>query len=212
MKAYLVKTPQVIKSLYKDYIWELETGKKEVFLTFDDGPTPIVTNFVLDELKKHQAKATFFCIGKNIDRHPDICKQIISEGHSIGNHTHNHLNCKKHLLKDYIGNVLFADKSLAGFLTPNAPKLFRPPYGRISRKASKELIKQGYKIIMWDVLSADFDLTNSAKKCIENVQKHIKPGSIIVFHDSKKSFPILKKVLPEVLSSLSKENYNCRAL
>lgn len=182
-----------------------------MFITFDDGPTPEVTEFVLNLLDKHQAKASFFCIGKNVRQHPDIINRIIKDGHTIGNHTYNHYNCYQHSLEQYLENI----KSTAELLkevSSKAKKLFRPPYGRISSKVTRALQKQGYEIIMWDVLSADFDLNTSADQCIKNVISNVKPGSIVVFHDSVKSYPVLKEALPKILSHLDKQGYQFSAL
>lgn len=211
MKFYVAKTPKLLKWVFKSKIWEVKTNQKEVFLTFDDGPTPEVTDFVLDQLKRHKAKASFFCIGKNIRQNPEILHRIKDHGHTIGNHTYNHYNCLKHSLETYLDNIRLTEELLKRHTT-NTKKLFRPPYGRISPKATKELQKQGYQIIMWDVLSADFDTSNTAEQCVKNVIKNITPGSIVVFHDSLKSYPILKDTLPSVLNELKKMGYQCSAL
>ena len=211
MKLYVVKTPWFLKWIFKSKVWEVKTNKKEVFLTFDDGPTLEVTDFVLGQLEKHQARASFFCIGKNVRQHPEIVGRIKNNGHTIGNHTYNHHHCYKHPLKDYLDNVRLTEQLLEEF-SPNAKKLFRPPYGRISPKATKALQQHGYQIIMLDVLSADFDLDNTSDQCLQNVIHNITPGSIIVFHDSVKSYPILKEALPKVLNYLEKKGYQCSSL
>lgn len=207
MKPYLIKTPSVVKFIFKNLIWDFKNEGKEVFLTFDDGPTPEVTTFVLNELRKYNAKATFFCIGKNVAKHPEIFKTILDEGHSIGNHTYNHYNCREHELPMYLENVFLAEETINNYSSKNKVQLFRPPYGRISKKATKAIKENGYKIIMWDVLSADFDTSITVEKCIENVIKNVRSGSIIVFHDSVKAFPLLKKALPEVLKNLQNQGY-----
>ncbi|MCM5662601.1 polysaccharide deacetylase family protein [Galbibacter mesophilus] len=212
MKYYPIKIPKILKLFYPTWIWDIKTDKKEVFLTFDDGPTPEVTHFVLDELKKYKAKATFFCIGKNVENHPNILKRILAEGHSVGNHTHNHLNGTKHSLPDYLENIEKAEVTFQKYHSAETEKLFRPPYGRMPLKAAKYLQKKGYKIIMWDVLSGDFDLKNTPENCVENVLKNTKRGSIIVFHDSKKSFPILQKALPKTLEELNQQNFSFRKI
>ncbi|WP_417363761.1 polysaccharide deacetylase family protein [Galbibacter sp.] len=211
MKLYVAKTPKLLKWVFKSKIWEVKTDKKEVFITFDDGPTLEVTDFVLDQLETHKAKASFFCIGKNMREHPEILNRIKADGHSIGNHTYNHYNCYKYSLEEYLKNIGLTAELIKEY-EPSSKKLFRPPYGRISSKATKALQGQGYKIIMWDVLSADFDLRNTADQCVRNVIDNIKPGSIIVFHDSIKSYPVLKEVLPKVLNELKKTGYRCSAL
>ncbi len=189
---YLVKTPLFAQWLFKKLVWRIVNTKK-VFLTFDDGPVPEATPWVLDLLREADVKATFFCVGENVSRYPDIYQRIIDEGHSIGNHTYNHLNAWKTDKKTYLSNVNKAKSVIDS-------RLFRPPYGKLSPSLSKEL-EEDYDIIMWDVLSGDFDLNISAKKCLDNVKRNVKEGSIIVFHDSVKTIDKLKYVLPEVIKS-----------
>ena len=213
MKQYFPRTPRFITRFFSKYTWRFPSKKKEVFLTFDDGPTPEITKFVLSELKKHHAKATFFCIGKNIKNHPEIFSEIISDGHSIGNHTQNHLKGWKTKTEDYIDNVLECDKTITQFNDSTIKqKLFRPPYGKIKKSQAKELLKKGYKIIMWDVLSADFDITISKEKCLQNVLENTKEGSIIVFHDSVKAGERMKYALPKVLKAFSDKGYVFRGI
>ena len=207
MKFNLVKMPRFIQRLYPERIWAFPNKKDSVYLTFDDGPIPEVTPWVLDELKKHNAKATFFCIGENVKKHPQIFQRIIAEGHAVGNHTFNHLNGWKTNASAYIENVEKAErqmKSNSEFRIQNS-ELFRPPYGKITSKQAKILQKKGFKIVMWDVLSYDFDSSISEEKCLQNVLKSIKPGSIVVFHDSLKAEKNLRYVLPEVLKFIGKE-------
>lgn len=205
MKLYLTKTPCIFKKLFSNYTWCFTTSKKEIYLTFDDGPTLKVTDFVLAELKKHNAKATFFCIGKNVVNHPEIYQRILDDGHSVGNHTHNHLKGWKHRTKNYIKNCALAKE----YITSN---LFRPPYGKIKSSQAKLLQKLGYKIIMWDVLSADFDTKISKEKCLQNVLKNTTNGSIIIFHDSIKASKKLRYVLPKVLEEFSKRGFSFKAI
>lgn len=212
MRLYLIKTPRIIKRLFSRYTWSFFSEQKEVFLTFDDGPIPEVTEFVLSELKKHQALATFFCIGDNIRKYPLIFNEIIANGHSVGNHTYHHLNGWKTDNSNYFKNILQTETLIQNSLRKPYKKLFRPPYGKLKRKQSSLLIKEGYQIIMWDVLSADFDPTISKEKCLSNVLKHTKPGSIIVFHDSLKAKEKLYFSLPLVLEKLSKEGYKFKAI
>jgi peptidoglycan/xylan/chitin deacetylase (PgdA/CDA1 family) len=196
---YLHQTPRLIRALGTDFFWRIPTENKEVFLTFDDGPTPIITEKVLDLLSHYQAKATFFCIGKNVDNHPQLFHRILDEGHEVGNHTQNHKNGWKTGYAQYLRDVLTAKKS-------NPSTLFRPPYGQISRTQTKALLKH-YSIIMWDVLTGDFDASLSVETCIEKVLQLTKPGSIIVFHDSLKASPIMLQTLPAVLEALSQKGY-----
>lgn len=201
---YMIKTPWLLKKIYSNYLWSIETNEKKLFLSFDDGPHPIATPFVLDELKKYNANATFFCIGKNIVAYPEIYQRILSDGHRTGNHTFNHLNGWKTEDKIYLKDV--ADAS--NYINSN---LFRPPYGRIKKNQAKNLqpVLNGEKpmIVMWDVLSADFDTSVTPQKCLENVLLKSKPGSIIVFHDSEKAFPRLAFTLPRVLKYFSENGF-----
>jgi peptidoglycan/xylan/chitin deacetylase (PgdA/CDA1 family) len=213
MKFYWIKTNWLIKKIFSNYTWDVSNAENTVYLTFDDGPIPEVTEWVLAELKKHGFKATFFSIGENITKHPEIFKKVISEGHSIGNHTYNHLNGWNTSTEDYIKNVARCEEAIGKNTNQNLKsKLFRPPYGKIKTAQSKAIQKLGYKIIMWDVLSADFDTTISRKQCLDNVLLNVKPGSIIVFHDSVKAFKNLEYVLPKTLAFLKENNFNCDVL
>ncbi len=202
---FFVKTNWFTKAIFPNYIWKIKTDGKKVFLTFDDGPTPEITEWVLNELKKYNAKATFFCIGDNIKKFPEIFQKLITDKHSIGNHTFNHLNGWKTDVTEYLENVLLCQSEIEknNFST----NLFRPPYGKISRKQAKNLTQENYKIIMWDIISYDFDKTITKEKCLENVITNVEPGSIIVFHDSKKAWQNLEFVLPKTLEFLKKEGY-----
>ena len=223
---YLSKTPTIIQRLFKNYSWRFPiTDKKVMYLTFDDGPTPEITEWTLEELNKFNAKATFFCIGKNIENHPEIFQKVIENGHSIGNHTHNHLNGWKTNNVSYLENIEKANISIQStvnsfqsntekkkgnnskFKIQNSEFLFRPPYGKIKPRQAKELIKKGVKIILWDVLSGDFDAQLSKEKSFENCVKHSKNGSIIVFHDSVKASEKLKYVLPKILAHFNDKGF-----
>jgi peptidoglycan/xylan/chitin deacetylase (PgdA/CDA1 family) len=201
-----IKTHWLIKKLFSNYIWEMPNSKNKIYLTFDDGPTPEITEWTLQQLKKHNAKATFFCIGDNIKKYPEIFKKVIEEGHSIGNHTFNHLNGWKTKTNEYVENIKLCDTETRN-LKLETRNLFRPPYGKIKPSQSRELRKLGYKITMWDIISYDFDATISKEKCLENVLKNVKQGSIIVFHDSIKAFPNLEYTLPKVLEILNKKGF-----
>jgi peptidoglycan/xylan/chitin deacetylase (PgdA/CDA1 family) len=205
MQLYFTKTPKILSILFKKYIWRFSSDKKEIYLTFDDGPTPEITEFVLEQLDSYNAKATFFCIGKNIQEHPEIFNQIIARKHRVGNHTQNHFNGWKHTKDAYLKNVLACESNLQA--SQENPKLFRPPYGKIKKSQAKELLKNGYEIIMWDVLSADFDTTISKEACFKNVVKNAQNGSVIVFHDSVKAAEKLKYALPKVLEEFSKRGF-----
>lgn len=187
----------------------MPSSDRSVYLTFDDGPHPTITPWVLNELKKYNASATFFCIGKNVEQFPEQFQQILLEGHAIGNHTYSHLNGWQTSTTDYITNVAKASKVISS-------SLFRPPYGRITGRQAKMLQqaiqKENVKIIMWDVLSADFDPLINPEKCADLVLKHTEPGSIVVFHDSEKAFLNLKFALPTVLYHLKKRGFRFKKL
>ncbi len=197
---YFVKTPWFIKKWFNTYVWDIKTNEKIIYLTFDDGPHLIATPFVLKMLKQYNATATFFCIGKNVQQHQDIYNSILNECHIVGNHTQNHKNGWQTKDNDYIYDI-----SIAATLIDS--KLYRPPYGKITKFQADLLQKIGFKIVMWDVLSGDFDSNISSKNCLNNVLLNAKSGSIIVFHDSQKAFEKLEFVLPKVLDFFSKKGY-----
>jgi peptidoglycan/xylan/chitin deacetylase (PgdA/CDA1 family) len=204
---YLVKTPWLLKKLYPNLIWDANRNTRCIYLTFDDGPIPIVTPFVLNILKQHNAKATFFCIGDNVSKHPDIFEQVKNEGHAIGNHTYNHLKGWDTADDIYLDNFLQADKLLD-------TKLFRPPYGRAKRSQVKLLkqAKPGLKFIMWNILSADFDINVTPEQCLDNVLKNTKSGDIVLFHDSLKAKERMEYALPRALEVWSREGYEFRSI
>ena len=204
--------PRLIKNLFQNLVWELPTKEKVIYLTFDDGPTPKITEWTLNMLKQYNAKATFFCIGKNIEEHPDIFSEIVSEGHAIGNHTFTHVKGWKTNTKDYIDNIkkvhsVFQTSLLEGEKSASYNQLFRPPYGQIKPKQIKALTLLGYKIIMWSVLSVDWHKSVSKEKCLKNVINNTTPGSIVVFHDSIKASVNMQYALPKVLDYFSKKGY-----
>lgn len=201
---YFTKTPGILKSLYKSCIWNFSPAVPAVYLTFDDGPHPKATPFVLEQLKKYGAKATFFCIGKNVVEQPEIYQQILLDGHSVGNHTHNHLNGWKTATDKYVANI----KEAAQYIRSN---LFRPPYGRISPFQIKEL-KKDYRIIMWDVLSGDFDTEITGETCLQNVVFKLQPGSIVVFHDSEKAWDRMSYALPRILEHCKRQGWEVKAI
>ena len=211
MKLHWVKTHWTIKKLFSNYVWDIPNMENKVYLTFDDGPTPEITQWTLNQLKNYNAKATFFCIGDNVGKYPETFEKVVKEGHSIGNHTFNHLNGWKTNTQNYIENAKLFEKEY-GKLSTETCKLFRPPYGKITPSQSKILRKMGYKIIMWDVLSVDFDVTITPEQCLENVLQNVKSGSIIVFHDSVKAFANLEYVLPRTLEFLEQKGFVCAKL
>jgi len=209
---YLAKTPGLLTRLYPSCIWNFPRDIQSIYFTFDDGPHPEATPFVLDTLKQYNAKGTFFCIGKNVAAHPDIYKRILNEGHAVGNHTFDHLNGWKTPDQEYIKNIGDARNYIDS-------KLFRPPYGRITKfqirlLTASENVKQKtvFKIIMWDVLSGDFDMSSSAEKCVKNVTSNAEAGSIVVFHDSEKAMPRMQKALIESLKYFSEKGIKFEAI
>jgi peptidoglycan/xylan/chitin deacetylase (PgdA/CDA1 family) len=195
------KTPTLIKKIVHKWVWDIPKADKKIFLTFDDGPIPEVTEWVLDVLKVEKINATFFCIGANIEKHQAIFERIKTEGHQVGNHTMNHLNGWKTKTKTYIENL----REAAAYM-PNQ-QLFRPPYGKLTLKQGYKIRKLGYKIIMWDVLSYDFDPKTSPEECLNYVITASTNGSIIVFHDSLKAAENMKFALPKVIKHFKKEGY-----
>ena len=222
MQIIPAKTPGFVKALFPNFLWNVGTDSKELYLTFDDGPTPEITDWVLQTLKVYNAKATFFCIGKNIEKNIDIFQNIIADGHTVGNHTYDHLKGWKTKTKAYLGNVELTDSVIQfqlqnskclDYYNANNLKLFRPPYGKFKSKQSKKLQELGYKIVMWDVLSYDWDTKSvDEKTCFNNVTSTAKEGSIVVFHDSVKAYRNLKSVLPKLLKYYSDKGFEFKAL
>ena len=207
----MIQTPKFVTRLFPKQIWEYPKANNVIYLTFDDGPIPEVSPWVLDQLNAHNAKATFFCIGDNVTKYPAIFNKVIAAGHGIGNHTFSHYNGWKTSVKNYIKDIEKCAAVLEGHLSGFVP-LFRPPYGRITPKQARILQAQGYSIVMWSVLSKDYDPDISKQQCLKNVLTHIKPGSIVVFHDSLKAFKNLQYVLPKVLAHCTKMGWQCKAL
>ncbi len=196
---YLAKSPAIIKKYYSALVWDIPNDKNNIFLTFDDGPIPGVTEWVLDVLKQYNVKATFFCIGDNVANHSAVYQRTIAEGHAVGNHTFNHLNGWKTRSETYLANVQYCQEMVDS-------KLFRPPYGKIKQSQLK-VINRHYSIVMWDVLSGDYDQKTTPEKCYENVVSNVRSGSIIVFHDSIKAEKNLKYALPRVIEYLLEQGF-----
>jgi len=193
------RIPLIAKSIYKGALCRIESKEKAVYLTFDDGPIPEATPLVLDILKQYNAKATFFCVGDNVRKYPEIFQRIVNEGHSVGNHTFNHIDGWKTTLKTYTENVEKCTELVGS-------KLFRPPYGRI-RLSQFNNLKKKYKIVLWDLLSMDYDTKLDANRCFSIVEKKTREGSILVFHDSIKAHEKIPHLLPRTLEFLAKEGY-----
>lgn len=205
MKFIPAKTPSFIKKIFPAYVWDIPTCEKVLYLTFDDGPTPGITDWVLNTLAEHKAKASFFCIGKNVKAHQEIYNRILKEGHTVGNHTHTHIKGWHNRTPAYINNVIEA----ANYIDSN---LFRPPYGEITISKGKQLRKLGYQIIMWDVVAIDWDIGVSKEKVANNVLRNAKKGSIIVFHDSIKAEKNMKYALQKTLDYFINKGYEFKAL
>ncbi|NBC83053.1 MAG: polysaccharide deacetylase family protein [Bacteroidetes bacterium] len=198
------KTPGIVKKLYYSLYWNLSRQNQGIYLTFDDGPTPEITEKTLDLLEKYGAKATFFCIGRNVERYPDIYQQILNYGHVTGNHTYSHLKGWQTSNDEY-----FKDIELAKMFIPS--NLFRPPYGKIRRSQLKYL-RNEYKIIMWDVMSYDFSQKVTNDQCRNFVIKHTKPGSIVVFHDSVKAADNMLFALEHLLEYFTDKGFAFKAI
>jgi peptidoglycan/xylan/chitin deacetylase (PgdA/CDA1 family) len=201
---YLVHTPQYVQALFPGFLWKMEGNRKEIYLTFDDGPIPGVTPWVLETLKKYDAKGTFFCVGDNIRKHPDVYDQVIEEGHTVGNHTLNHLSGWSTENITYFHNIRHCARMVD-------TGLFRPPYGKI-KPSQVQFLQRHYRIIMWDVLSGDFDPDILPAECSRNVIQNAGPGSIVVFHDSVKAETNLRYALPKVLEHFTALGYSFQAL
>ncbi|MGB1211081.1 MAG: polysaccharide deacetylase family protein [Lacinutrix venerupis] len=214
MRFVPAKIPYLIKRIFPNYVWDFSSNKKILYLTFDDGPTPEITQWTLNTLKKHNAKATFFCIGNNVTKYPDIIKNILEEGHSIGNHTQDHVKGWKTSTKNYLENVLKAETIIKNELKEKQQlKLYRPPFGQLKNSQGKAIIQLGYKIIMWSVISFDWEHKITKAQCLENViSKASKKNNIIVFHDSVKASRNMMYALPKVLEHFSKEGYVFKAI
>lgn len=209
------KTPKFINALFPNYIWHINTLEKVIYLTFDDGPTPKITRYTLDVLAKFNAKATFFCIGANIKKYPNIFKEIIKEKHTIGNHTQHHLKGWSTKTTDYLLDIKTCKTTINSQLINNSfidTNLLRPPYGKITPKQGKILRAEGYKIVMWDILSFDWDTSVTPQHCLQHVISNAKEGSIIVFHDSIKASKNMQYALPRVLKFFTERGYNFKAL
>lgn len=201
-----MKIPSFFTSIFTNQTWNVKNNKNEIYLTFDDGPIPEVTPWVLDILKEYNITATFFCIGDNIRKHPEVFKRILEEGHQVGNHTFNHLNGWKTSTVNYKKNVTACTTEIEKH-TALSTRLIRPPYGRITPSQIKALQKENYQIIMWEILSRDYDTHLDKDKCYQNATKNVRSGSIIVFHDSLKAEERLRYALPKTIKFLKEKGF-----
>ena len=199
---FLVKTPWWLKRLFPGCVWDMPKEEKTIYLTFDDGPHPTITPFILDELRKHNAKATFFCIGENVIKYPEVFRQILAAGHSVGNHTHRHVNGWRTEDEQYVKEIEEADTYILS-------SLFRPPYGRIRRTQLKQLQEKHpeTKVVMWNVLAGDWVTDLSPERCFRRVKRNITAGDIIVFHDSEKAWDRMSFAVPLLLKDLTEKGY-----
>jgi peptidoglycan/xylan/chitin deacetylase (PgdA/CDA1 family) len=209
MMGYRAKTPWWLKLLFpSNLVWEMPAETEpSVYITFDDGPHPSATPFVLELLKEYDAKATFFCVGNNVMKYPTVYNEILTGAHSTGNHTHNHVNGWKTANATYLANIEQASEHITS-------RLFRPPYGKLKPSQIKELRERDadWKIIMWDVLSADFDKRITPEQCLKNVLDNIRPGSIVLFHDSEKAWDRMSYALPHVLEYCKNKGWKMGAI
>lgn len=206
------RTPLLLQKFFPQFTWRKAASSRTVYLTFDDGPVPEVTEFVLDRLQEYDALATFFCVGDNLRRHQAIGKRIFRDGHALANHTFHHLSGWETPLTAYLENIRGCDRQLHAIRGAQERKtLFRPPYGKISRKQMHTL-KTDYELVMWDVLSYDFDASLAPAQCLQKTLANTRPGSIVLFHDSIKAAPNLTYVLPRYLEQLAGLGYTFQAL
>ncbi|MBM3413058.1 MAG: polysaccharide deacetylase family protein [Bacteroidetes bacterium] len=203
-----IQPPELVRRFYPKRLWRMNPLEKSVYLTFDDGPHPEITPFVLEQLAHAGAKASFFCIGSRVAAHPLVYRQILEQGHRVGNHTHQHVNAWQVNQQDYLNDVATAAKLIDS-------NLFRPPYGKLPWHIAKQIpsvIKAPAQIVMWDILSGDFDQRQSATACFENCRRNIRSGSIIVLHDSEKAWGRLAELLPTLISFTTSAGYSLKAL
>jgi peptidoglycan/xylan/chitin deacetylase (PgdA/CDA1 family) len=201
------QTPAWLPRIFPQFTWHKHDAENEIYITFDDGPVPEATPVILQYLKEYNARATFFCVGENISRYPEIFRKLVEEGHSAGNHTYHHLNGWKTSQREYLDDVADCQKVLDPIYSRKGKPLMRPPYGRIKRKQWRALVGQ-YQIVMWDVLSGDFSNSVSTSTCLNKSIRYSKPGSIVLFHDSLKTIDKLRIVLPGFLKHFSQLGYS----
>lgn len=205
MKTYPDYIPSWLSDRFESFVWHKDRSAPVVYLTFDDGPAPLVTDFVLDTLDAYDFKATFFCIGDCVQQHPFLYARLQEKGHNIGNHTQNHLNGWKVDKDSYLENVSLARKHIDS-------TLFRPPYGKLTPRKVTGLKDAGYTIVLWDVLSGDFDTDRTAVDILENLKTNTQPGSIIVLHDNAKCHDVLQEILPNYCAWIQSQGWTSKSL
>lgn len=208
--GYFFRNPFFLPWFYPGLTWRLSPEQKTIYLTFDDGPMPGPTDFVLEQLRRAKAKATFFCIGDNIRKHPEVYARVLLDGHAVGNHTFNHLSGWKTSVKDYVDNISKCRDEMTRN-GENAGNLFRPAYGRITRRQIAHL-RDDYRIIMWDVLTNDYAQSLQPEDCLRGSLAATRPGSIVVFHDSLKAEKNTRYVLPRFLDHFGAQGYSFNRL
>ncbi len=204
---YINSIPNWIQKIFKKYLWQMPVNdfRPAVYLTFDDGPHPEITDWILEQLDHFEAKATFFCIGKNVVEYPNVYKRILDAGHQVGNHTHNHLKGRSSKAEDYINDTKRAQQFIDS-------KLFRPPYGSIKKGQAERLQEMGFKIVLWSLIPGDWDAKVSPEECLENIVFNLEPGDIIVLHDSEKAKTNMQYVLPRLLEHCKKQGWAIDAI
>jgi peptidoglycan/xylan/chitin deacetylase (PgdA/CDA1 family) len=205
-----VRTPQVLMRAAPSLLWHKARNERTLYLSFDDGPHPEITLEVLDLLAQYQAKATFFCVGQNVERFPGVVRSTLAQGHAVGNHTHHHLNGWKHPASRYLEDIALAETALRD-ATGQRSKLFRPPYGKLGLNAWRRLASQ-YAIVMWDVVAGDFAQEWPVERVQTNVLSHALPGSVVVLHDSEKSHARMIPTLRATLEAFSAKGFAFKAL
>lgn len=198
-----ITPPKFIRKMFPDLIWQIE-DERGVYLTFDDGPTPGITEWILATLRRYDAKATFFVLGKNVEMYPDLYAKILAEGHRVGNHTYSHQKGWRMPLEQYVEDIDFASDIVQS-------NLFRPPYARITLSQLRTLSKR-YKIVMWSIISRDYNRKLTGEMCLRGVLPHIEAGAIILFHDSEKSFANMSYALPKTLERITELGLKCKAI
>jgi peptidoglycan/xylan/chitin deacetylase (PgdA/CDA1 family) len=204
MKTAFVRTPSIFKKVYRNLTWDVRDETVSLYLTFDDGPTAGITGELLAILNRFDAKATFFCIGRNVERHPELFQQILDAGHAVGNHTYSHLKGWFTKNKEYFDDIDLASQLISS-------NLFRPAYGMITPSQAR-FLQQRYRIVMWDVMSFDFDPGTGGVKCLDHVTQYARAGSIVVFHDSLKASEKMLYALPRMLEYFGEKGFVFKAI